>query len=183
MTIAHKLIEMALSIGLFLALIAVILFVGGRLTGRREDRTIATLFLLPVVIGLLVVVVYPALKTIYESSRNADGTAYVGVSNFKTIFTSPGELIVLRNTAIWVIVSPVVATAIGLLYAFLVDRLRFESVAKALIFLPMAISFVGASIIWKFVYDYRLNQPGVGQIGLLNQIVVWLGGKPQEWLL
>jgi alpha-glucoside transport system permease protein len=90
---------------------------------------------------------------------------------------------VLRNTAIWVIVTPFVATAVGLIYAVLVDKARVEAFAKALVFLPMAISFVGASIIWKFVYDYRFDSPGVNQIGLLNQVLVWLGGTPQQWLL
>ena len=73
------------------------------------------------------------------------------------------------------------ATSVGLIYAVLVDRARFESLAKSLIFMPMAISFVGAGIIWKFVYAYRPEEHE--QIGLLNQIVVWLGGEPQQWLL
>jgi alpha-glucoside transport system permease protein len=83
----------------------------------------------------------------------------------------------------WVVVTPFVATAIGLLYAILVDRSRFESLAKALIFLPMSISFVAASVIWKFVYEYRPDQGRVQQIGLVNQIIVWLGGKPQQLLI
>ena len=89
----------------------------------------------------------------------------------------------LRNTLLWVLLVPFVATAIGLLYAILVDQARFESFAKSLIFLPMAISFVGACIIWKFVYAYRPDQADVKQIGLLNQILVWLGGTPQQWLI
>jgi alpha-glucoside transport system permease protein len=76
-----------------------------------------------------------------------------------------------------------VATAIGLLYAVLIDKARLESFAKSLIFLPMAISFVGASIIWRFVYEYRPEQGNVRQIGLLNQVLVWLGGTPQQWLI
>src|SRR5680860_207482 len=60
---------------------------------------------------------------------------------------------------------------------------KAEALAKAMIFLPMAISMVAASIIWKFVYEFRPDQPGVKQIGLLNQVLVWLGGSPQQWLL
>ena len=75
------------------------------------------------------------------------------------------------------------ATGLGLVYAYLVDRTRFEALAKALVFLPMAISMVGAAIIWKFVYEYRPDQPGVKQIGLLNQLLVWLGIEPQQFLL
>jgi alpha-glucoside transport system permease protein len=90
---------------------------------------------------------------------------------------------VLRNTLLWVVGCPIVATMVGLLYAVLVDGSRFEGIAKSLIFLPMAISLVGASIIWRFVYEYRFEQLGVEQIGLLNQVVVWLGRDPQQWLI
>jgi alpha-glucoside transport system permease protein len=90
---------------------------------------------------------------------------------------------VVRNTVLWVVITPFVATGIGLLYAILVDKARWESAAKALIFLPMSISFVGAGVIWKFIYEYRPDQQGIKQIGLLNQIIVWLGGSPQQWLL
>jgi alpha-glucoside transport system permease protein len=76
-----------------------------------------------------------------------------------------------------------VATGVGLLYAILVDKARIEALAKAFIFLPMAISFVGASIIWRFVYEYRPDQPGVKQIGILNQILVWFGLEPRNWLV
>ncbi|MGZ4595934.1 MAG: carbohydrate ABC transporter permease, partial [Actinomycetes bacterium] len=119
----------------------------------------------------------------YYSFFNALGDKFVGIDNYKFIFTSSEQLTVLRNTAIWVVITPFVATTIGLIYAVLVDKARIEALAKALVFLPMAISFVGASIIWKFVYDYRPNQGSIHQIGLLNQIVVWLGGSPQQWLI
>ncbi|HVI17686.1 MAG TPA: sugar ABC transporter permease, partial [Gaiellales bacterium] len=99
------------------------------------------------------------------------------------IVSSSEQLTVLRNTLLWVVLTPFVATLVGLLYAILVDKSRFESAAKALIFLPMAISFVGASIIWKFVYEYRPVQGNVHQIGLLNQVLVWLGGTPHQWLV
>ena len=84
----------------------------------------------------------------------------------------------LRNTALWVILTPIVATLIGLIYAVLVDKARIEAVAKALIFLPMAISFVGASLIWKFVYDYRATENE--QIGLVNQVLSRSGSTPTD---
>ena len=87
----------------------------------------------------------------------------------------------LRNTAVWVLLTPVAATFIGLVYAILVDRARFEKFAKALIFLPMAISLVGASLIWKFVYDYRSAEND--QIGLLNEILKVLGFDTYRFLL
>ncbi len=130
-----------------------------------------------IAVGLL----YPAIRTIYQSFRDANSTKFVGLHNYHTIFTTSDELQVLRNTALWVVVTPVAATLIGLVYAVLVDRARFEKAAKALIFLPMAISLVGASLIWKFVYDYRATENA--QIGLLNQILKWIGLDTYRFLL
>ncbi len=183
MNSSEKFLQMAAAIGAFAAVIGLILFIAGRFSGRRGDRVVALAFLLPTVGLLLVGLVYPGLRTIYQSFFNAAGSAFIGIDNYKTLFTTPDELTVLRNTVLWVVITPFVATAVGLLYAILVDRARLESLAKALIFLPMAISFVGASIIWKFVYEYRPAQGGIRQIGLLNQLVVWAGGSPQQWLL
>ena len=100
-----------------------------------------------------------------------------------TAFTEDQFQTVLRNTLLWVVLVPLLATAIGLVYAVLVDRTRYEPLAKTLIFLPMSISLVGASIIWKFVYEYRPNQGSIQQIGLANQILVWLGLEPYQFLL
>ncbi|MEU7901459.1 sugar ABC transporter permease [Actinoplanes sp. NPDC049118] len=168
---------------LFAAVVGIILFIAGRFGGRRGDRIVAYSYLAPTLLMLLVGLVYPGIRTIYESFFDAAGDLFVGLDNYKTIFTDKDQLTVLTNTAVWVLLTPFVATAIGLLYAILVDKARMESFAKALIFMPMAISFVGASIIWKFVYAYRPDQANVKQIGLLNQIVVWLGGTPQTWLI
>jgi alpha-glucoside transport system permease protein len=97
------------------------------------------------------------------------------------MFTQPELLLVLRNTALWVILVPILATSIGLIYAILIDRARGEAFAKALIFLPMAISMVGAGIIWKFVYQYK--QTSRPQIGLLNAILKLLGFETQQFLI
>ncbi|MEV4511234.1 sugar ABC transporter permease [Dactylosporangium sp. NPDC049525] len=183
MEIAAKLGQLALGLGAFALVVAVILLLAGRFNGPTADRRLAWLFLAPTVLGLAVAVVYPALRTVYESLFDAHGSQFVGFDNYVSVFSSAEQLHVLRNTAIWVLLSPLAATAVGLVYAVLVDRSRFESFAKALVFLPMAISFVGASIIWKFVYEYRPDLPGVSQIGLVNQILVALGGTPQQWLI
>jgi alpha-glucoside transport system permease protein len=123
---------------------------------------------------------WPGLLTIKSSFFDRLGQNFVGLTNYQTIFTDSGFLVVLRNTFFWVLLVPTVATALGLVYAVLVDRTRVEKLAKTLIFLPMAISMVGASIIWKFMYDLK---PGKDQIGLLNQVMVWLGLPTQPWLL
>ncbi len=183
MTTSGKFLQMGLAILLFTAVVGLVLFLADRFHGRKSDRAVAGLFLAPLVIALLIGLIYPGLRTIYESFFDAAGSAFVGVDNYALIFTDAGQLVVLRNTVLWVLITPFVATGVGLLYAILVDKSRFEAPAKALIFLPMAISFVGASIIWRFVYEYRPAQGNVRQIGLLNQVVVSLGGTPQQWLL
>ena len=182
MGITEKLLTMLLAILIFVAIVGVILFVASR-SERSSGKRVAFLFLLPTVVMLSVGLLYPAARTIFQSFFDAAGTSFIGIDNYKTIFTSSEQLIVLRNTVFWVLVTPFVATAVGLLYAILVDGARGEGPAKALIFLPMAISFVGASIIWKFVYAYRPDQVGIKQIGLLNQLLVWVGLSPQQWLL
>ncbi|MEV8503694.1 sugar ABC transporter permease [Actinoplanes sp. NPDC051475] len=168
---------------LFAAVVGIILFLATLFRGRRADRWVAYAYLAPTLLMLLVGLVYPGVRTIYESFFDAAGNAFIGLDNYKTIFTDGDQLTVLRNTVFWVVVTPFVATAVGLLYAILVDKSKFESAAKALIFLPMSISFVGAGIIWKFVYEYRPDQGNVKQIGLLNQLLVWVGGTPQQWLV
>ena len=183
MTAVEKLTQMVLVLLGFAAVVGVIVLVAGRVKGRRGDRTVALAFLLPTVAVLLIGLVYPASRTVYQSFFDAAGSAFIGIDNYTTIFTDSDQLVVLRNTVAWVVITPFVATAVGLLYAVLVDRARLEALAKALIFLPMAISFVGASIIWKFVYEYRPEQGGIKQIGLLNQLLVMVGGTPQQWLL
>jgi alpha-glucoside transport system permease protein len=182
-TTPEKLLQMLAALLLFAAVLGVILFFAGRLGGRKGDKWVGYLYLLPVVLLLLVGLVYPGLRTIYQSFFDAAGKTFVGADNYKTIFTDKDQLTVLRNTVIWVVIVPFAATGIGLIYAILVDRARFESVAQALIFLPMSISFVAASVIWKFMYEYRPDQANVKQIGLINQVIVWLGGKPVQLLI
>jgi alpha-glucoside transport system permease protein len=182
-TSSQKFQQMGAAVLLFVAVVGFILFVATRFSGRRADRAVATVFLLPTVLMLAVGLVYPGFKTIHQSFFDAAGSSFIGFGNYVTIFTSSDQVTVLRNTVLWVVVTPFVATAIGLVYAILIDRARLEAFAKALIFLPMSISFVGASIIWKFVYEYRPNEQDIQQIGLLNQILVWLGGSSQQWLV
>ncbi len=182
-TTAAKITQMLAAILIFVAVMGIILFLAGRAKGRRSDRIVAFAYLAPTFLMVLVGLIYPGLRTIWQSFFNAAGNAFIGLDNYVTIFSDNDQLTVLRNTVFWVLVTPFVATAIGLLYAVLIDKARLESFAKSLIFLPLAISFVGASIIWRFVYEYRPDQGNVQQIGLLNQVLVWLGGTPQQWLL
>lgn len=181
MSTGEKLVQLVIAIALFVGVVAVVLVIADRVKSKRGEVVQTTAFVLPAVLMIGIGLLYPALRTIYESFRDANSTKFVGLDNYHTIFTNGDELTVLRNTALWVIVTPVLATLIGLVYAVLVDRARFEKFAKALIFLPMAISLVGASLIWKFVYDYRATEND--QIGLANQILKWLGMDTYRFLL
>jgi len=147
---------------------------------RKHEGWFAIGFMLPALLLLAIGLVIPMIRTILLSFKDGEEKQWVGLQNFGWIFSQDEIVRVVVNTAIWVVVVPTVATSIGLIYAVLVDRARLEAVAKSLIFMPVAISFVGAGIIWKFVYAYRPE--GEDQIGLLNQIWVWIGGEPRQWL-
>jgi alpha-glucoside transport system permease protein len=137
-------------------------------------------FLSPAVLLLGIGLVYPTIATFFKAFMNSRGSRFVGFENFVFVFGQEGNRVAIINTIIWVLVVPAFSTAFGLAYAVFIDKSKGEKVLKALVFMPMAISFVGASIIWKFVYD--ANAAGQPQIGLLNQIVVSLGGQPVDWI-
>lgn len=170
-----------LGVGL-LAFAAVLLALYGlaELASRRDrSHAVALVFLAPAVLFLLVGLVYPAIRTVAMSLFSGDGSQFVGLDNYTWAVTDPDALRVLINTVLWIVIVPLVSTVVGLVYAVLIDGRRGERAYKALVFLPMGISFVGASIIWKLVYEYDRSGD---QIGLLNQILVWSGGDPVNWL-
>jgi len=112
---------------------------------------------------------------------NRNSQEFVGFDNFVWMFTQPSIQITLINTLIWVALVPTLSTIFGLAYAVFIDKSKGEKVLKSLVFMPMAISFVGAGIIWRFMYEYRAEGFSE-QIGVLNQIIVWVGGEPQQFL-
>ena len=124
----------------------------------------------------------PVVRTLILSFQNDIGQGFVGIENYIFALTDRVMLESFRNNLIWMIVGTSVSVGLGLLIAVLADRTRFESVYKAIIFMPMAISFVGAGVIWKFVYTYKGEGSGIQEIGLLNAIVLALGGQSQPWL-
>jgi len=138
-----------------------------------------TAFMFPAVFLLAIGLLYPTIKTIINAFLSNDGLHFVGLANFAYVFSPANQgLLALVNQIVWVIITPILATAIGLAYAVFVDRSRGEKVLKVFVFMPVAISLVGASIIFKFFFDYQQG----AQIGLLNQIVVSFGGTPVSWL-
>ncbi|WP_292288133.1 carbohydrate ABC transporter permease [Marivita sp.] len=155
---------------------------------NRANLVRPWLFLLPAVLALGLYLAYPVFETIRlsltERQTLSDGTTvynFVGLANYAQMSSDPKFWEALINNMLWLIVVPAMSTAFGLLAAQLTDRIRWGNIAKSLIFMPMAISFVGAAVIWKLVYDAR--PPGAEQIGVLNAVYVWLtGNDPQQWL-
>jgi alpha-glucoside transport system permease protein len=163
-----------------------------RLPGTWRYRLLPFVFVGPAMAILSWYLAIPALRTFWISLFDRDGPpggltilqqltseSFVGLSNYVAVFTHRLMLEAFRNNLMWIIFGCTVSVVSGLIIAVLADRSRFERVAKSLIFLPMAISFVGASIIWNFIYEFR--PPGQPQVGLLNALVDGAGGQPQAW--
>ena len=157
---------------------------GPALVSARNQRIAATirpwLFLGPALFALGLYLVYPVFDSLRLSFFNRTGAVYVGWSNYAWAFNDGEFRQAIQNNLFWLVVVPAMSTVFGLVIAFLTDRIWWGNIAKSIIFMPMAISFVGASVIWKFIYDYR----GAGsiQIGLLNAIVEQFGLPPQAWI-
>lgn len=148
---------------------------------RWRVRLRPWVWLAPAVAFLAVFLVYPTIYTLYLSLLDKFSKEFVGLDNYVYFLTTSDTLIALRNNVIWLVLLTFMSVGGGLLIAILVDRVRYESVAKSLIFLPLAISFVGAGVIWKFMFDFR--PPGTPQTGTLNGIIGAAGIDPVPWLI
>jgi alpha-glucoside transport system permease protein len=152
-----------------------VLFPGrGPNAGRNINRANLIrpwLFLLPAILALGLYLVYPVFGSFWRSLFDRAGTEFIGFGNYATMLGDPEFTTALTNNLLWVLIVPAASTFLGLLIAQLTDRLRWGTVAKSIIFMPMAISFVGAALIWKFVYA---NSP---EIGLINAILAGLGAE------
>ena len=177
-----KIIAMLAAIILFVAVMGILLFAVDR-PRNVPSWVVFVAFVGPAGLLLIFGLIRPAILTIYQSFFNRNGSEFVGFDNFVQLVSTSSLRSVLINTVIWVLIVPIAATFLGLLYAVVVDRSPVEALAKALIFLPMAISLVGASIIWRFVYEYRADLGDNQQIGLLNQLLVIFGQEPYQFLL
>jgi alpha-glucoside transport system permease protein len=149
---------------------------------RYREGVRPWVFVGPALVILGLFLVYPVVNTLLISFKNSQGQGFVGLDNYKFAFTDESMLRAIRNTLGWTLLVPIVAVSIGLAFATLADRLRRgEAVAKSLIFMPLAISFAGAAITWKLIYDFRPEGFG-SNIGLLNAIWTGLGHQPVAWL-
>src|SRR6056300_779176 len=181
-TIAPNLTLLVISLAAFAAVIYALFLIGSRASVRWQGWLRYGIFLGPALLLLLVGLIYPALRTIWLSFMDKRSENFIGFDNYIWAFTIPEIQIVLRNTVLWVIFVPIVSTLIGLAIAYMTDRMKRASVVKSLIFMPMAISFVGASVIWGFMYNFEPNEDKV-EIGLLNAILRGIGIEPRNFLL
>lgn len=157
----------------------------------RQGRVVPWLYLAPALIVMAAFIVYPGLNTLYLSLRDDANTTWASANcvagqpcwgpfeNYRYAITSPIMQTAFINNLKWIVFMVSGTVLLGLLVAVLADRVRYEAIAKAIIFTPMAISFVGAGVIWKFMYNYGTSDV---QIGLLNALLVSLGGTPVSWL-
>jgi len=177
---------------LVIALVAIVWGVGGvailyvlmnwmveQLPADWTRRVQPFVFIGPAMAILAWFLLIPTIRTLYLSFMNRNSTEFVGFKNYIAAFTERAMIESFRNNLLWILVGTSACVVLGLLIAILADRSSFEKIAKSLIFLPMAISFVGAGVIWRFIYYYRPSNQI--QIGLLNAIIVGLGGQPQAW--
>jgi alpha-glucoside transport system permease protein len=152
------------------------------LPDRLREGVRPYVFVGPALVILSVFLIYPVIYTVMLSFRDRSGQEFVGLENYRFVFQDEGMLRSMRNTALWIVLVPLVAVSVGLVFATLADRLRRgEAVAKSLIFLPMAISFVGAAVTWRLIYSFRPDVFG-SNIGLLNGVWQGLGNEPVAWL-
>lgn len=161
--------------------IALMDWIVGKLPIKIRSRIRPWLWTGPVLVLLAVYLIYPTINTLVLSFMNFDSSKFVGLKNYIYIFTDSNTLTSMRNNVYWLVLLTGLTVVFGLLFAVLFDRVSYEAAAKALIFIPMAISFVAAGVIWKLQYDYQpANAP---QTGTLNGIVTAIGGQPVPWLV
>lgn len=191
-TQGSNLILAGIAIVAFIAVVALVMFGADLVRGRIRDKVQLVVLITPVLVLLGIGLVYPALDTVWLSFSeitqepdpvtgiNTETISFVGLDNYRYAFTDPTTLRTILNTLVWIILVPVMSTVVGLAYAVFIDRAKGEKALKSLVFMPMAISFVGASVIWgSIMYDY--NQTGQ-QTGMLNAFLGTLGIGPINFL-
>lgn len=180
----ERLLMLAVAVvGVPLAIVAYIMLAEralGLLPETRRDRFRPWLWLGPALTFLFLYLVYPTLGTIWLSFLDARSENFVGLANYQALFELSDTYEAIRNNVFWVVFFTGGVLLFGLLFALLADRVPYESAAKSLIFLPMAISFVAAGVIWRFMYTFQA--PGLPQTGTVNAVVTTFGGDPVAWL-
>jgi alpha-glucoside transport system permease protein len=152
------------------------------LPGKWEHRIKPYFYILPAYVAVSVYLLYPAVLTVINSFKDRRSTKWIGTQNYSQLLGSPAFRQTIYNTLLWIAIVPAASVILGLAIATLADRLRprSEKLTKTIIFLPMAISLVGASTVWRFIF-YSAPK-GVTQIGLQNAVITGLGADPVPWL-
>jgi alpha-glucoside transport system permease protein len=168
---------------LLVGYIALAEYLVSRLAPVRRAQVRPWLWIAPALILVTVYLIYPVINTIILSFQNANSTQWVGLDNYIYFFTNGNTLTAFKNSALWLVFLTAFTVTIGFLLAVLFDRLppKLETTSKAIVFLPMAISFVAAGVIWRLQYAY--NPPGSPQTGTLNAILATFGAAPIAWLV
>jgi len=176
-----KILQILAVLVIFFGFYGIAFAAGARLQGKKQNVLALSLFLVPALILAMTGLGIPAVQTFIESFKNADSSKWVGFANYTRAVKDPDILLAFRNTMLWIIISPVVVTALGLGLATMLNKMKREALAKSLIFMPMAISFVGGSLIWNLMYQYQ--EPEMNQTGLVGQLMKSLGIPLQHLLL
>jgi alpha-glucoside transport system permease protein len=176
-----KILQILAVLAIFFGFYGIAFAAGARIQGKKQNILALSLFLAPAIILAMTGLGIPAIQTFIESFKNADSSKWVGLANYTRAVKDPDILLAFRNTMAWVIISPLVATSLGLALATMLNKMKREALAKSLIFMPMAISFVGGSLIWNLMYQYQ--EPNMNQTGLVGQIMKSLGIPLQHLLL
>jgi len=173
-----KILQVVMGLAILAAVVGLLIFFIDKAPKKGRDYWQLAGFLLPAMLFVTVGLVYPAIRTSILAFQTSSGEWTM--DNFIWTFTQPAAIRTLINTIIWVLIVPTLSTIIGLAYAVFIDKSRGEKYYKVVLFMPIAISFVGAGVIWRFVYEYRSGDRE--QIGLLNAIIVAFGGEPVQWM-
>jgi len=176
-----KIAQILAVLAIFFGFYGIAFAAGARIQGKKQNILALSLFLVPAIILAMTGLGIPAVQTFIESFKNADSSKWVGLANYTRAVKDPDILLAFRNTMAWVIISPLVATSLGLALATMLNKMKREALAKSLIFMPMAISFVGGSLIWNLMYQYQ--EPNMNQTGLVGQVMKSLGIPLQHLLL
>jgi len=176
-----KILQILAVLAIFFGFYGIAFAAGARIQGKKQNVLALSLFLVPAIILAMTGLGIPAVQTFIESFKNADSSKWVGFANYTRAVKDPDILLAFRNTMAWVIISPLVATSLGLALATMLNKMKREALAKSLIFMPMAISFVGGSLIWNLMYQYQ--EPNMNQTGLVGQVMKSLGIPLQHLLL
>ena len=150
-----KIFQIISVIVIFFGFYGIAFAAGARIKGKKQNSIALVLFLVPALILVMTGLGIPAIQTFIESFKNADSSQWVGFKNYVNAFKDPDIRLAFVNTISWVVISPVIVTTLGLTLATMLNKMKREVFAKSLIFMPMAISFVGGSLIWNLMYAFQ----------------------------